>query len=115
MLTSPITVTIAGTAHSLSRINNDNFSSIYLKKWTDNELRLTVRHSYEGKAPNQVERHNVDLIHTTFVADGNPIIRQVYTVIRNPRSAAVDEVSDATVGLNAWVTSNISALVAWES
>lgn len=116
MLTSPISVTIDGVAHSLSRINQDNFSSVYLKKATGLEFRVTIRHSYEGKeGPGQMERHNVDLVHTTWDVDGNPVIRQSYHVIRNPRNLDPDGVADDTVGLNAFVTTNIAALVAWES
>lgn len=116
MLTSPLTVTIDGTAHSLPRINGpDNYTSVFLKKATGMELRLTVRHAYEGKeGPGQMERHNVDLIHTTWDEDGNPSVRQTYHVIRMPRGTDPDLVNDDTVGLNAWLTSNIAAITAWE-
>jgi hypothetical protein len=116
MLTTPTVITIDGTAHNLSRINQDNFSSVYFKKTATYELRLTVRHTYEGKAgPAQVERHNVDLVHTTWDAEGNPIIRQSYHVIRNPRNLDPDSVADDTVGLNAWLTTNIAAICAWDN
>jgi len=76
MLTSPLTVTIDGTAHSLDRINQDNFTSLYRKKAAGLEIDLAIRHSFEGKSgPGQMERHNVDLKYTTFDGEGNPIIR----------------------------------------
>jgi hypothetical protein len=116
MLTSPQTVTIDGVAHSLSRINQDNFGAVFLKKAANLEIRLTIRHSYEGKeGPAQVERHNVDLKHTTWDVNGIATVTQSYKVIRNPRAVDPDRVADDTVGLNAWVTSNIAALCAWES
>lgn len=116
MLTSPITITIDGVAHSLSRINQDNFSAVYLKKAAGLELRLTLRHSYEGKeGVGQYERHNVDLLHTTWDVDGVPTVTQTYHVVRNPRSVDPDRVGDDTVGLNAWLTTNIAAICAWES
>jgi hypothetical protein len=116
MLTSPTTVTIDGVAHSLSRINQDNFSSVYLKKSTNEEYRLTIRHSYEGKAgAGQIERHNVDLVKTTWDVNGIPTVRQTYHVFRNPRSVDPDGVNDMTVGLNAWLTTNVAAIGGWES
>lgn len=116
MLTSPISITIDGVAHSLSRINNDNFSSVYLKKAAGLEFRLTIRHTYEGKdGPGQMERHNVDLVHTTWDAEGVPTVRQSYHVIRNPRAVDPDGVADDTVGLNAWLTTNVAAICGWES
>jgi hypothetical protein len=116
MLTSPIAITIDGVAHSLSRINQDNFSSVYLKKAAGLELRLTIRHSYEGKeGPGQMERHNVDLLHLTWDVDGNVTTRQTYHVIRNPRGVDPDAVADDTVGLNTWLGANVAAICAWES
>lgn len=116
MLTSPISVTIDGVAHNLSRINQDNYSSVYLKKGTNEEFRLTIRHSYEGKSgPGQMERHNVDLVHTKWDAEGNSSIQQAYMVVRVARGADPDSVNDDTVGLAAFVTSNIAAITAWES
>lgn len=115
MLTSPITITIDGVAHNLSRINQDNFSAVYLKKATNLEFRLTIRHTYEGKAgPDQYERHNVDLVHTTWT-DGIPTVRQTYVVLRNPRNVDPDGVADDSVGLNTWLNSNIASICAWES
>lgn len=115
MLSSPISITIDGTAHSLSRINQDNFSSVYFKKLTDRELRLTIRHSYEGKAgAGQMERHNVDLVDTIWT-DGIPAVRQTYHVIRTPRGVDPDGVADDTVGLNTFVSANIAAICGWES
>lgn len=116
MLTSPITITIDGVAHNLSRINQDNYSAVYLKKAANLEFRLTIRHAYEGKVgPGQMERHNIDLVHTTWDVDGVPTIRQTYHVIRCLRGADPDSVNDDTVGLNTWVSANIAALTAWES
>jgi hypothetical protein len=116
MLTSPISITIDGVAHSLSRINQDNFGSVYLKKATNLEFRLTLRHSYEGKdGPGQMERHNIDLVHTVWDVNGIPTIRQSYHVIRNPRAVDPDGVADDTVGLNAWLTTNVAAICGWES
>lgn len=116
MLTSPISITIDGTAHSLSRINQDNFSSVYLKKAALEEIRVTIRHSYEGKVGNgQMERHNVDLLHTVWDAEGNSTARQAYTVMRIARGADVGAIVEDVEGLNAFVTTNAAAICGWES
>jgi 3-phenylpropionate/cinnamic acid dioxygenase small subunit len=116
MLTSPTTITIDGVAHQLSRINQDNYSAVYLKKAAGLELRLTIRHSYEGKeGPGQFERHNVDLVHTVWDENGIATVRQTYHVIRNPRHVDPDGVADDTVGLNTWLATNIAAICGWES
>lgn len=116
MLTSPITITIGGTAHSLSRVNQDNYSATYLKKATGLEVLLTLRHAYEGKAgKGQMERHNADLKVTTWDVDGNPIINQAYSVTRIPRGADPVNGNDTTEALAAFLTANIAALTGWES
>lgn len=116
MLTSPITVTIDGTAHSLSRINQDNFGSVHFKKGADYEIRMTIRHSYEKATPEgQMERHNVDLLYTTFDALGKPQHTQVYSVVRSKRGADPVFVPKIALGQLAFATTNIAAITAWES
>lgn len=117
MLTSPLVITIDGVAHNLSRINNDNFGSVYLKTGTLLEYRLSIRHSYEGKAgPGQMERHNVDFVHTVWDAvTGAPTVRQVYCVIRTPRGGDAVLTGKDAIGFNSLVSANITALLGWES
>ncbi len=116
MLTSPITITIDGVAHSLPRINNDNFSSTYLKKAALLEVRLEIRNSYESKtAAGQVERHIADLTVTTWDADGVATVTQSYQHIRAKRGADPVTAVNVAKALDAFVTANAAALVAWES
>lgn len=117
MLTPPVKITINSVEHTLSLINQDGFSSVYLKKLTNEEIRLTIRHSYEGKAGlGQMERHNMDLLHTVWdPATGNSTVSQTYSVTRLPRGADVSgPVADAK-GLAGFLTANISSVVSWES
>jgi hypothetical protein len=118
MLTSPITVTIDGVAHSLSRIGDaGEFGSIYLKKGTGFELRLTARHSKEKSVPGQaiVERHNIELVRSTFNVDGSVTISSVYTVMRTPQNVDPTAASKDVIGLNAFLTANALAFQNWES
>lgn len=116
MLTSPISITIDGTAHSLSRVNNDNFGSTYLKKAAGLEIRLDIRNANESKsATGQMERHICDLQYTTWDVDGKPTTIQTYTHLRFQRG--IDPVSGSNVakGLAAFVTANVAAIANWES
>lgn len=116
MLTSPLTITIDGAAKSFSRINMDNYSSVYLCKGTNEEFELIIRHTREGKASaGQIERHNVDMKHTTWDVNGVPTVTQTYHVIRNPRNVPSVRVQKETAGLNTFVSANIAAICDWES
>jgi hypothetical protein len=114
-ITSPITITVNAIAKVLPRINQDNFGSVYFLKETAAEYRLTIRHSYEGKAgPAQMERHNAEFVYTTFGAtDGKPVIRTTYLVMRNPRS--VDPVDSVNISkaLFVWANTVAADLGAW--
>lgn len=116
-LSSPISITIDGTAHSLSRINGpDNFTAVFLKKALNLEIRLNIRHTYQGKAgPDQMERHNVELIKTTWDGEGNASVHTVYAVMISPRRADPDVTNEVAVGLNTWLSANVAAIGAWES
>jgi hypothetical protein len=113
MLNSPTTITIDGTAHSLARINQDDYGSTFFKKGANYEFTLNIRHTYQGKeGVGQIERHNVELIHLTWDVNGNPVKRTTYHVIMNPRNLDPDSVADDTIGLNAWLTTNVVAICA---
>lgn len=117
MLSSPTTVTINGTAHSLVKVNQDNYSSVFLKKAAGLEIKLQVRHQTEsakaGAIP--VERHNVDLTHTTYDVNGVPTTMQAYVVLRMPRGADPALLEYDLAGLLTWVTANDTAVIAWDS
>jgi hypothetical protein len=117
MLTSPTTVTVDGTAHSLSKVNQDNYSSTFIKKATGLEYKLSVRHQDEKAKLGAVvmERHNVDLTYTTFDVDGKPTVYQVYAVLRTPKGADPTIVEKLSVGFNTWLTANDGLIIGWES
>lgn len=116
MLTSPITITIDGVAHSLPRVNNDNFGSTYLKKATNLEVRLDIRNSYESKSgAKQMERHIFDLQYTTWDADGIATTIQTYTHVRSLRGSDPVFAGKVGVGLTTFVAANVAAIMNWES
>lgn len=117
MLASPTTVTIDGTAHTLSRINQDDFGSIFRKIDTGVQYDLQIRHSTETAklGVRKIDRHNVDLKYTTFDAEGKPTVYQVYAVLRTPQGADPTVIEKMSVGLNAWLTANDGPIIGWES
>jgi hypothetical protein len=115
-ISSPITITVNAIAKVLPRINQDNFGSVYQLKESLAEYKLVIRHSYEGKVgPKQIERHNVEFTMTTFDVDGNPVVRQSYTVMRNPRNVDPVDTVNVTKALAVWVNTVAADLGAWQN
>lgn len=116
MLTSPISVTIDAVTHSLNRINQDNYGSTYLAKGDGFEVRLEIRHNYEGKqAAGQYERHVIDLKYTEFDENGLATDTQVYQHIRFKRGNDGALGLAVTAALNALSGTISTAVVGWES
>lgn len=117
MLSSPTTVTVDGTAHSLSKINQDNFGSIFRKIGAGFQYDLAIRHLTESSklGSPKVDRHNVDLKYTTYNVDGVPTVYQVYAVLRTPQGADPTIVEKLSVGLTAWLNANDGPVITWES
>lgn len=126
MLTAPIAITIAAQAYSLKLKNNDNFVTTYMDTTTvpGTEVKLTIRHSFEGKAKEvksgsgyvsmQMERHVADLEVTVFDANGFGTTTQSYVHLRNRRGQNVAYSADIAQALCAFVTSKADDLAAWE-
>lgn len=117
MLSSPTTVTIDGVAQSLSKINQDNFGSLFRKIAAGAQWDLNIRHSTENAKLGavKVDRHNADMKYTTFDTNGVPTVYQVYVVMRAPQGADPAIVENLSAGFLAWVTANDGPLIAWES
>jgi hypothetical protein len=125
-ITSPIAITIGAQAYSLTKKNQDNYGSVWLDKTTvpGTEVKLELKHAYEGKAKNvlastgnkqvQTERHIADLTVTKFDVNGFPTVVQSYTHIRNQRGAVVGDVGDVAQALSAFITSKADDLAAWD-
>lgn len=116
MLSSPITVTVDGTAHVLPRIQDDNRTTVYRKVGTGFRYDLTIRHSVEnGKLGAKVmERHNVDFKYTTWDVNGVSTVYQVYTVVRTPEGADPTIVEKMWVGFNTFSTANDGPIIGGE-
>lgn len=117
MLSSPQTITVNAVPYALSKINQDNMSSTwYFKVPGGAEYKMFIRHSYEGKAgPEQYERHNIELLNTTYLADGTPITRNAFMTIRKKRLEDIAPVQNLSAGLMTFVSANLAGLIGWEN
>jgi hypothetical protein len=123
MIGDTLTVTLSGsggTAVVTSKINQDGYGSEYLKKRTNDEIRVRIRHSTERpQSDGRVfERHNFEITQTVYPTEAIPAgrIRQVYAVIRDEKSDTVADVTDLAEALSYWLdASNSAKLVGWES
>jgi hypothetical protein len=81
MLGSPITITIDGTSYSLIKINQDGYSSEWRARSATDLLVLYIRHSSAKRNGVNVDRHNVELVHTIFAtSEVAQVVRRAYYV-----------------------------------
>lgn len=120
MLANTITLPLPSGNVILTRINQDGYSSEYLKRNTLDQYRMVVRHSRVNPSAGrseQYDRHNVEVVHTVFAAGAVPQYDQkVYFVLEcKPGDSAID-VADGLFDL-AIATSDalMVQLQAWES
>lgn len=116
MFADPAVITINGVAKSLTRINQDKYSSEYLLRTATEEYRMNVRNtSYPDKKRNvTIDRHNVELIHTVFpVAPATlSTVRKTYTVIENQRGDTLTDPVLEAAGLAGYLTASSNANLA---
>jgi hypothetical protein len=114
---NPQTVTIGGTAHSLKRINQDNFGAVYQKIATGLTIVMTVRHSYESKKADgsQIIRHNVDLTQTTYDVNGKAEVTQAYVVARSQVGKDPVVATNVLDALGVLVDAQSASIVDWDS
>lgn len=123
MIGDTLTVTYdgsGGTAVVCSKINQDNYSSEYLKKDTLYETRVQIRHLKEtAKVGAQLyDRHQIVFTQFVYPTEAKPlgITRQAYMIIRNDPADDLAAVTDLGEALTFWLTDvNILKLVGWES
>lgn len=109
-----------GTAIVLNRINQDSYSAEYLKKRTDDEFRVRIKHSKDTvKAGSQpFDRHVVTFEQFVYPTVEKPlgIMRSVTLTIRNDPSDVEAGVTDLGEALTMWATdTNLTALHGWLS
>lgn len=82
MFSEPIVFPHADGNQSLRRINQDSYSSEYLKKNTLDEYRMKIRHSTVKKDGVSYDRHNVEVVQTIYATATIPqFTRKAYFVV----------------------------------
>lgn len=122
MLGDTLTFTLGGsggTAKTLSKINQDKYSSEYLLRSSTDEIRARVRHSKETvkRDSPEMERHNVELTQTVFASGDMPAkIRQCYIVVRTQVGDDLGLNVDVAQAVTYFLTeANLLKVVGWES
>lgn len=122
MFSDTLTITINSVAKTLTRINQDKYSSEYFLRETTGEFRLKLRNtSYTDKTrpvPVTVDRHNVEFVQTLYaVAPAlNSTVRKAYAVVENDRGDTIVDPVKVWAGTMAFITeANLTKLANFES
>lgn len=121
MFADTLAITIDGVAKTLVRVNQDKYSSEYRLMESAGEYQLSLRNTRYNANGNrvgvQVNRHNVEFIHTIYGVDGAAsIVRKCYFVFENDMHDELVMPAKTAVGVLAFGTlANLTKLVAWES
>lgn len=123
MLGETLTVTLdgsGGTAVVASRIKEADYTSEYLKKRTNDEIRVRIKHSSDAvKAGTQkFDRHNVTFEQYVYPTEAKPlgVVRQATLIIRNDPTDDEAAVTDLAEALMFWASdANLTKLFGWES
>lgn len=118
-LTSPFNMTLYGAARAFSRVNQDNFGSEFLSKFTSGttpvECRLKFSHANEGKSSSaKMERHVADITITEYPNGLPVVVYQAYYHIRAPKSGTATVTDEMAKALASYVNTNATTLLAWE-
>jgi hypothetical protein len=121
MFTDPMVITVNAVAKSMSRINQDSYSSEYLLKETTGEYRVRTRNStYKDKnrASKQVERHNIEFTYTIYPVSPAtyPTIRKCYIVFETDTGDDAVLMAKLVIGLEAFLAeAQVTRLLNFES
>lgn len=82
MFADTLTITVNAVAKTVTKINQDQYSSEYLFKDSTQSISLKIRHTKTKPAAGAKDRHNVELVQTVFAtSEAAEIVRKVYVVI----------------------------------
>jgi hypothetical protein len=117
MIGDTLTVTYNAVAYVLNRINQDNYSSEYMKKDATMEHRVLFQHAREnGRGGVQMERHRVQYTRTELdTVNGNREFSSVL-IIRAPVATdpvLLEKTAKAQIAL--MTDALVTKVVAWES
>jgi len=114
MFGDTVGLTINSVSETLTKINQDGYSSEYLERDSTSELRFKIRHSKVTVKGKSYDRHNVEIIETVFAtATEDEFQRKAYFVFETlPKDGNADLME--ALGTFADAT-NLAKLILWES
>lgn len=118
MFSDPIAVTRNAVAQNLGRVNQDNFSSIYLKDTATESFVVNIRHQDEtakaGAVP--LKRHNLEFVHTTLATPTSFQKKEIVSVtIRHQKGDDPNEALLTAKAVLAFLTdANLTRIIAGE-
>ncbi len=121
MFANTIDITYGGGTITLTRINQDKYSSEYRYFNASNGIRmnLSFRHSsYVDKARSGVvvDRHNAELVQLIPNDDGTITRCKAYLVFENDSSDGASQITDTPLALTAYLNGTVLGKMAgWES
>jgi len=120
MLGNTLIIDAGGVNVTTIKINQDQYSSEYLKRITGGEWKVRVRHTKVGgkNGTLQYDRHNVEVVKTVFATESEPeFYRKAYLVFEHlPKDTTPIECVEALCE-TAIATSSalLTSLSQWES
>jgi len=117
MIGDTLTVTYDSVAVVLNKINQDNYTSEYLKKVGTVEHRVRFQHANEaGRGGSPMERHRVEYTRTELDAVNGDRTFSSVSIFRAPKSTDATVLNKTALAQTALMTSTlIGKVIDWES
>lgn len=121
MFANTLDLAILGSTITFTRINQDKYSSEYLYKDSNGEIRFNIRNtSYVDKRRGnlRVDRHNVEFVFTSWATGGalHDTVYKTYAVFEVDSDASVTTASTIVPGVMAFLSAaNVIKLGNFES
>jgi len=114
MFADPQVVTVNAVARSLTRINQDKYSSEWLLRSAVDEFRMFIRNSTRfDKARNvSIDRHSIELKWTVFAVapSTTAFVRRTYVVVENQQGDTLTDPVGVAVGLCNYISASSGAI-----
>lgn len=114
MFADPQSVTVNAVARSLTRINQDKYSSEWLLRSAVDEFRMFIRNSTRTDKKRNViiDRHSVELAWTVFAVapSTTDMVRRTYVVVENQRGDTLTDPVGVAVGLANYISASSGAV-----
>lgn len=117
MLGSTFVLGLASGSKTLALVNQDGYGAEYYLRETLKSYRVRVRHSNQTVAGLKYDRHNVEVVITTFATSTTPeSTHTAYLVVQllpgDTNVEPMDALADWSIATS---NSNLTKLYGWES